>query len=167
MNQRIEFNKTIASITKPASHLPVLRRCGIIALTLMAFVLAQSTQAVNPPPDGGYTGGNTAEGQNAFLNLTSGTFNTAVGFFSLRAVTDGKFCTGLGAGALLANTADQNTAAGAGALLSNTTGENNTANGAFALTSNTTGDSNTANGFGALLSIPPVKITWRPVLMRF
>ena len=39
--------------------------------------------AVSPPPDGGYPGGNTAEGQSALLSLTSGTFNTAIGFLSL------------------------------------------------------------------------------------
>jgi len=153
MNQRIEFNKTIASITKPTSHSRVVQRCGIIALLLVCFgLLPMNAFGVVPAPDGGYPGGNTAEGQDALLNLTSGTFNTAVGFFSLRALTDGKFCTGVGAGALLANAADQNTATGAGALLSNTTGENNTANGAFALFSNTEGTRNTANGAGALES---------------
>ena len=40
-------------------------------------------QAVIPPPDGGYPGGNTAEGQNALLSLSSGGYNTAVGFVSL------------------------------------------------------------------------------------
>ena len=150
MNQRIEFNKTIASITKPTRHLPVLQRCGIIALTLMAFVLAQRTQAVNPPPDGGYAGGNTAEGQNALLKLTTGGFNTAVGFLSSSSNTAGAFNTAIGAGTLLANTADNNTATGAGALLGNTTGTNNTANGAFALFSNTTASENTATGASAL-----------------
>ena len=146
MNWRVEFNKTIASITKPTSHLPVLQRCGITALTLMAFVLAQRTQAVNPPPDGGYAGGNTAEGQNALLKLTTGGFNTAVGFLSSSSNTAGAFNTAIGAGTLLANTADNNTATGAGALLGNTTGTNNTANGAFALFSNTTASENTAIG---------------------
>lgn len=73
---------------------------------------------MNPPPDGGYPGGNTAEGQAALLNLTSGTFNTAVGLFSLRSNTQNTFNTAVGAGTLLANTADNNTATGAGALLS-------------------------------------------------
>jgi len=115
-------------------------------------VLAQRTQAVNPPPDGGYAGGNTAEGQNALLSLTTGTFNTAAGLFSLRAVTDGKFNTGIGAGTLLVNTADQNTASGAGALLSNNIGGGNTANGAFALFSNTSGRGNSAIGSNALVN---------------
>jgi len=122
----------------------------LIAVTLIAFVLTQRTQAVSPSPDGGYAGGNTAEGQSALLSLTSGTFNTAAGFLSLRALTEGKFNTALGAGTLLANTADQNTATGAAALLGNTIGSDNTANGAFALFSNTEGTENTANGFQAL-----------------
>ena len=73
-------------------------------------------KAVSPAPDGGYPGGNTAEGQNALLSLSSGTYNTAVGLFSLLSNTTGSFNTALGAGALLANTGDNNTAVGAGAL---------------------------------------------------
>lgn len=113
--------------------------------------------AVVPPPDGGYPGGNTAEGQAALLSLTTGGFNTGVGFFALRSNTEGQFNTAVGAGALLANVGDpstsdgiQNTAIGAGALLSNTTGEDNTATGAFALVSNGPGDANTATGAFAL-----------------
>src|SRR6185312_6884073 len=95
---------------------------AILMTFAFAFmILSPITQAVSPPPDGGYAGGNTAEGQNALLNLTTGGFNTAVGFFSLRANTTNSFNTAIGAGALLANTADQNTATGAGALLSNIT----------------------------------------------
>jgi len=124
----------------------------LIAFTLMAFALVQRMQAVNPPPDGGYAGGNTAEGQNALLNLTSGTFNTAVGFLSLSGLKEGNFNTGLGAGTLLFNVADENTATGAGALLSNTTGNLNTANGAFALFLNTEGTFNTATGDRVLFS---------------
>ena len=108
-------------------------------------------RAVSPAPDGGYAGGNTAEGQTALLNLTTGGFNTAVGFVSLRTNSNGQLNTAVGAGALLANTADSNTAVGAGALLSNTTGTVNVANGAFALFSNTTGSDNTATGFDALI----------------
>jgi hypothetical protein len=124
----------------------------VSAVALVCFELLPSAQAVNPPPDGGYPGGNTAEGQNALLSLTVGTFDTAVGFLSLESNTEGKFNTAMGAGTLLANTADQNTATGAGALLSNTTGPENTANGAFALFSNTTGSENVACGANALLS---------------
>src|SRR6266540_1246274 len=153
MNQRIEFKAAIPSITTPTSHSGVVPRCGIIALLLVCSgVLPMNAFGVVPAPDGGYPGGNTAEGQAALLNLTSGTFNTAVGLFSLKAVADGDFNTAIGAGALLVNTANENTATGAAALLSNSTGISNTANGAFALFSNTTGNDNTAIGFTALFS---------------
>jgi Chaperone of endosialidase len=134
----------------------------LLALCFLAFgclVFPQSTQAVSPTPDGGYPGGNTAEGTNALLSLTTGTYNTAIGIYSLLSNTEGQFNTALGAGALLANVGDpssgagvENTATGAGALLSNTTGESNTANGAFALFSNSTGAVNTASGADALLN---------------
>ncbi len=90
---------------------------GIACIGLLAKV-----EAVVPAPDGGYPGGNTAEGQSAMLSLTAGSFNTAVGFFSLRSDTMGRLNTAVGAGTLLANTADGNTATGAGALFANTTG---------------------------------------------
>ena len=151
MNQRIEFKKTIGSITKPTSHSRVARRCGIIALLLVCFgLLPMNAFGVVPAPDGGYPGGNTAEGQGALLQLGSGTFNTAVGLFSLRSNTENNFNTAVGAGSLFANTADDNTAIGAGALLSNTIASDNTASGAFALLSNTTGFENTACGASAL-----------------
>src|SRR5262252_4124660 len=92
-----------------------------------SFALLTQVQAVVPAPDGGYPGGNTAEGQNALLRLTSGTFNTAVGSLSLKSDSTGGGNTAVGAAALLANTADQNTATGVAALLSNTTGAQNTA----------------------------------------
>jgi hypothetical protein len=111
------------------------------------------SQAVVPPPDGGYPGGNTAEGYLALssLDTSAGQYNTAVGVYSLLSITNGAFCTGLGAGTLFANTAAENTATGAGALFSNTTGADNTANGTFALFSNTDGSNNTAVGVSALL----------------
>jgi hypothetical protein len=107
-------------------------------------------QAVVPPPDGGYPGGNTAEGQNALLSRTTGGFNTALGWFSLESVTTASYNTGVGAGTLVLNSADQNTATGAAALLLNTTGSFNTANGALALLNNSTGGNNTAIGRAAL-----------------
>jgi hypothetical protein len=123
----------------------------LVTLALLCLLVPKA-EAVSPAPDGGYPGGNTAEGQAALLSLTTGGFNTAVGFFSLRSNTTGQLNTAIGAGTLLANTADQNTATGAGALLSNTTGSGNTANGAFALFSNMGGGSNSAFGAGALFS---------------
>jgi len=124
----------------------------LIAGAPACFGLLSKAEGVVPAPDGGYPGGNTAEGQKAVLNLTTGTFNSALGFLSLSALTTGNFCTGVGAGALLLNTADFNTAVGAAALLSNTTGSSNTATGLSALGNNTEGIENTATGFQALLS---------------
>jgi hypothetical protein len=124
-----------------------------LLLALACFGLSSPKAfGVVPAPDGGYPGGNTAEGQSALLSLTTGQYNTGIGIFSVLSLTDGNFCTGIGAGTLLANTADENTATGAGALFSNTTGEENTANGTFALFSNTEGNQNTAVGDNALFS---------------
>jgi endosialidase-like protein len=121
-----------------------------ILIGIVCFGLLPQMQAVSPAPDGDYPGGNTAEGQNALLSRTTGSYNTAIGYLSLLSDTTNSFNTAIGAGTLLANTADRNTATGAGALLRNTTGIGNTANGSFALGSNTAGTANTGIGVGAL-----------------
>ena len=123
----------------------------LIVFSLICFAFLPESQAVAPPPDGGYPGGNTAEGQSALLSGTTGTYNTALGLYSLLSLTSGNFCTAVGAGTLLSNTADENTATGAGALFSHTDGGGNTANGAFALFSHTTGIDNTVVGDRGLL----------------
>src|SRR4030095_15731566 len=123
----------------------------LVSFVLISFLLLPLTASgVVPAPDGGYPGGNTAEGQAALLNLTTGGFNTAIGWLSLRTNSTGQFNTAIGAGTLLANTRDENTAAGGGALLGNTTGFANTADGVLALFSNTIGNGNTAIGVEAL-----------------
>jgi Chaperone of endosialidase len=129
-----------------ARLLPIL-----LTFALVCFALVQNAQAVNPPPDGGYPGGNTAEGTAALLSLGPNGFNnTAIGFLSLRNTTQGDANTAVGAGALFSNRGQgQNTATGAGALF-NSNGENNTANGAFALYTNSIGSGNTAVGSNAL-----------------
>ncbi len=128
-----------------------------LLLALGLFTLCPIAGAVNPPPDGGYPGGNTAEGTNALLSRTTGIYNTAVGIYSVLSLTDGNFCTGVGAGTLLVNTADENagsenTAVGRDALFANTSGEDNTAIGSSALGNNPPGNSNTAVGSNALLN---------------
>jgi hypothetical protein len=125
----------------------------LIAFALVCFALVQNTQAVNPPPDGGYPGGNTAEGTGALLSLGANGFNnTAIGFMSLKSNTQGNSNTAVGAGALFSNRGtEQNTATGATALFNNI-GANNTANGAFALYTNIWGSGNTAIGSNALYS---------------
>ena len=129
-----------------ARLLPIL-----LTFALVCFALVQNAQAVNPPPDGGYPGGNTAEGTAALLSLGPNGFNnTAIGFLSLKNTTQGDANTAVGAGALFSNRGQgQNTATGAGALF-NSNGENNTANGAFALYTNSIGSGNTAVGSNAL-----------------
>ncbi len=135
--------KTITNIIYPA--------IGLLAFA--SFALAPLAQAVVPAPDGGYAGGNTAEGQNALFSLTTGGYNTANGWNSLHTLSSGSFNTGIGAATLFgSNTGDSNTAIGAAALFSNTTGSFNTAHGTLALLSNTEGDQNTANGYQALFS---------------
>jgi hypothetical protein len=125
-----------------------------LLVTTLAVIscLPPRVQAVNPPPDGGYPNGNTAEGLDALFTLTSGTYNTAIGWLSLASVSTGSLNTGVGAGTLVLNTADGNTAVGVAALLNNTTGFGNTANGSFALATNTIGNNNTAVGREALSS---------------
>ena len=82
-------------------------------LILAWFVLLPATQAVSPPPDGGYANQNTAEGEDALFSLTTGFRNTAIGFDALYNNTTGS----------------DNTANGFRRSLSNTTGFDNTANG--------------------------------------
>ena len=122
----------------------------VLFALLTYFAPTLGVEAVLPPPDGDYPGGNTAEGKEALLSLTDGTYNTAVGFFSLRANRSGNFNTAIGAGALLDNRAEENTAIGAAALLHTTSGSLNTATGSGALFGNFVGTNNTANGFQAL-----------------
>jgi Chaperone of endosialidase len=131
------------------------KRNRIITTMLLGLgflALSSPAHAVVPSPDGGYPGGNTAEGQSALFSLTSGGYNTAVGFFSLRSNTTASFNTAVGAGTLVVNAADENTATGTGALFSTTLGGGNTGNGAFALFSDTEGSANTASGDRVLFS---------------
>jgi Chaperone of endosialidase len=133
----------------------IIRGFLLITLSLACFVLASAPNAfaVIPPPDGGYPGGNTAEGQNALLSLTTGQNNTAVGLNSLSSTTTGVNNTATGSAALRFNTTgNNNTASGAGALRNNTTGSINVANGVNALQGNLTGLANTAIGVHALFS---------------
>ncbi len=125
--------------------------------------------AVDPPPDGGYLGQNTAEGEDALLNLDThrGVSNTAVGFHALTKIRNAGPNTAVGGNALASlKTGGSNTAVGFGALanatgtrnntavgdgaLGQSTGDGNTAVGASTLTGNTTGYRNTACGMNIL-----------------
>jgi endosialidase-like protein len=141
---------------------------------LACFALSPTAQAIDPPPDGGYPGNNTAEGFFALDSLTTGIDNTASGANALRNTTTGSNNTATGFEALNSNTTSggntatgnqamfgdnvhlstgsANTATGHQALFSYTRGNNNTADGFEALFHNTTGDNNTANGLQALFN---------------
>ena len=119
---------------------PRIARRSLPWAALIIFVLASSASlpvargALDPAPDGGYPGYNTAEGDGALFNLGSGaSSNTAVGF-----------------SALYSNGGDNNTAVGWQALTSNTTGSDNTALGSAAGDSIKAGSQNTAIGSSAL-----------------
>ena len=128
------------------NHKFTQRALLLIPLALACFALLPKALAVVPPPDGGYPGFTTAEGQNALQNLTTGVGNTAAGWHSLFTNSVGNLNTAIGAGTLLFNTGDNNTATGVAALLLNTTGADNTANGTATLVNNSSGGNNTAVG---------------------
>jgi len=148
--------KTKTSPTTNSMSRSPWRRGFLVILLGLALALvapSQTVQAVTPPPDGGYPGNNTAEGQDALFSLTTGVDNTAIGFGALFHNTTGFFNTAIGDSALFSNTeGGENTATGFRALLRNTTGFNNTATGGNALLHNTTAGNNTATGRSALLS---------------
>ena len=138
-----------------------------IAFALMCCAHQPMALAVDPPPGGGYPIGNTAEGEDALFNLTSGYDNVAVGYEALYSNTSGILNTGTGYRALYANTTGTrntatgnaalsrntigafNTATGLHSVFLNTTGQRNTGQGAFALNANTTGSDNIALGYNA------------------
>jgi hypothetical protein len=124
---------------------------ALTSLVFACFLFPPAVGAVSPAPDGGYPGGNTAEGQNALFSLTTGVNNTAIGYYSLKSDATHSNNTAIGTAALYNNNADGNTATGCAALLSNTVGTRNTADGAFALY-HSTGNANTAVGYEALFS---------------
>ena len=142
----------------------------LITITLLCFGLSPTAKALlpAPSPDGGYPGGNTAEGNNALhdVNTAVGINNTAVGANALGDNTTGGYNVGIGSLALSSNTTGfQNTAIGTQALTNNnanfnlaigfralfmnTTGSHLTGIGAAALRNNTTGAGNIALGANA------------------
>jgi len=112
-----------------------------LAMTLVCSAFPRQTQAQT----------NTAYGDGALVNLTSGIWNSAFGFEALNHDTTGNQNTATGVRALFSDTSGGfNTATGAYALYGNITGFFNNAVGAYSLAHNTVGKENTANGYGAL-----------------
>ena len=134
------------------NHLKKATAVCFVALGFTWLVPSGTVKAVNPPPDGGYPGQNTAEGEEALFNLTTrATDNTAIGWRALFSTTTGGDNTAIGSAALNANTTGRNnTATGSGSLIFNETGRSNTATGFNALNFNVTGSQNTAIGADAL-----------------
>jgi hypothetical protein len=136
MHEPIQLTNTIPSLRNSIS--PAIAGRGFlliaVALALASFALSPAARAVTLAPDGGYPNQNTAEGDNALLNLSTGSDNTGIDFAALQSNAIGR----------------DNTANGWQALVNNTTSGGNIANGEDALQSNTTGVENTATGAGAL-----------------
>ena len=84
----------------------------LFAFALASYTLSPAVLAVTPAPDGGAA--TRQKGKSALLSLTTGCYNTAIGYLSLEINTTDSLNTAVGTGALFANTADQNTAIGAG-----------------------------------------------------
>jgi hypothetical protein len=169
----LPLNVSGSSVQNSTGRSPLRRGFVLIAVALAGFALSRAPKAfgVDPPPDGGYQGLNTAEGDFAlyYLDTLSGFANTAIGYSALRDNTSGDDNTAVGYAALFSNTTGAyNTATGSSALLNNTTGayntatgyqalqdttaDDNTATGALALQADTTGYYNTATGVSALYS---------------
>src|SRR4029077_1601644 len=72
----------------------------LIPLAIAWFTLSPTAQAVSPPPDGGYSNDNTAEGTDALFSVTTGPDNTAIGFDALFSNTTGDSNTATGSQAL-------------------------------------------------------------------
>ena len=86
--------KSTSPLIKTSTALPSFRGGFILViLTVASTILLPNVHAVNPPPDGGYPGFNTAEGQNALLSLdtSTGLANTAVGALSLQSSVGRQF----------------------------------------------------------------------------
>jgi trimeric autotransporter adhesin len=121
----------------------------VFILALVCFALSPQAQAQCPQICD--SNSNTALGNDALVNNTTGSFSTAIGVSALSSNSSGGNNTAIGFQALLLNTTGSlNTAVGNGALWNNTTGFENTATGVNALQGNISGINNTANGFYAL-----------------
>ena len=56
----------------------------LLVVSLVCSGLLPNARAVSPAPDGGYPGPIRSREQGALFGLTTGSYNTAVGFASLR-----------------------------------------------------------------------------------
>src|SRR5438477_869687 len=97
---------TLHHVASLISRSPLRRGFFVVPLVLGLFAFMPTGRAVNPPPDGGYPGNNTAEGDNALFSLTTGQVNTAIGFEALFQNTTGSDNTAIGFQALTKSRTD-------------------------------------------------------------
>jgi hypothetical protein len=121
----LRLEKTTLLIRKSINRSRLPSGLCLVALALAYPALSPITQAVTPPPVGGYSGQNTATGDYALFNLTTGTRNTAIGFWALNTNTTGGKNTAIGFQALVDNTAGNNNIALGYAAGIFTAGDNN------------------------------------------
>jgi hypothetical protein len=128
-------------------------RCGffILVIALCWFALSPALKAGCPNPPGVCFGQNTAVGEDALFNVTTGVWNVGVGVKALFNTTEGNQNTGIGYQTLFNNTSgDHHTGIGSQALFNNTIGNDNVAVGFRTLYTNTEGNRNTGMGFRTL-----------------
>jgi hypothetical protein len=146
---RTSFQTCNCRSTKPGKRRTQMKIKSILIMTAAIFSLAPLIYAQCPEICDGNE--NTALGQSALINNTTGLRNTGLGFQALQNNNNGNGNTAIGFVALLNNTTGHhNTAVGVAALLDNISGESNTAVGFNALRQSTTSAANTALGFQAL-----------------
>ena len=144
-----QMKTTTLPLEHPISRVPFRLALLLILLALTYFAL--SPQARGVCQDACLTNNNTVQGDNALLNLTTGTDNTALGFNALLSDTTGAFNIAVGSQALTSNTTGgNNVAIGWQALFSNDDGNLNIAIGNLALYENISGNENIAIGELAL-----------------
>ncbi|HEV8618899.1 MAG TPA: hypothetical protein VGQ70_05335 [Candidatus Udaeobacter sp.] len=143
--------KTIKYVMKTNATIPLIT----LGLALACFGLLPNAQAQGPDapdaPDSTLVFGNTFFGDGALVSLTTGVWDTALGFQAMNHTTTGHSNTATGLRALFSNTnGNWNAGHGVYALYRNVNGLFNSAHGNFTLSNNVSGDRNTANGYGVL-----------------
>src|SRR5947208_16230799 len=95
--------KTKTSATRDSiNHAPYQLALLFVPFAFVFFALSPQARAVCQ--DACLTNNNTVQGDNALLNLTTGTDNTALGFNAILSNTSGYHNTGIGSQALTSNT---------------------------------------------------------------
>src|SRR2546430_17538382 len=86
-------NASLHHVQNLISRSSLRRGLPVVLLVLGLVALSPTARAINPPPDGGYPGSNTAEGDDALFSLTptaeTGLTNTAIGAQALYSLTGG------------------------------------------------------------------------------